>query len=181
MFYSRVDTQKVKKMIQGSRDMDTFIIQAKLENLAEFDRTISSKGSCHRQSVLLLLDEQSDRRCSGIDALCNNCSKPIPFVPHDITNHARLVIEFLLSHGAIDLFSLRQILSGLYHCHKGSHVGTIEGLLKSWPLSEVAQFTDSLFSHGLMFREGVIFENKPFSKLSPTTKGKAFLILTHRQ
>ena len=55
------------------RLQDLNIKTAKLEELSELDRVLSSKYLCRRQSILTLLDDPS-QPCLETESKCDNCS-----------------------------------------------------------------------------------------------------------
>ena len=84
----------------------------------------------------------------------------------EVTKEVRVVLDFLKS-SEIEVFTLRTILAGLSHSYISEHLLGIGGLLKSWPLDEIAQFTDFLLNEGFMLKQGQMVKDIPSYFLKP--------------
>ena len=160
-------------MLEFQPGVDIQIIKASLFNLSELDRVLGSAFLCRRQSILGLLDEPTDQRCSTTDNPCDNCRQSINPVFRPVLNQFNAVME-ILQTSSVDLQMLREYLAGI------SCGGSIENtkwhsFLQAWPLEEIAQFTDFLLSNGFIHKHGIILNNSPVCFLQPSQKGLELL------
>ena len=175
LYYSKVDVKKVKRLIELDMNADVAIIKSKLEDLSELNRVLSSKDFCRRQSILSLLDEVKEQRCLSSELKCDNC-KPFK-LPMDriMTNEVMVILTFLKQCPSIDVFSLRQILAGICHSCTSITCHAVEGLLKHWPLVEIAQFTDFLLKERLIVKKSYFHNGIPSHYLKVASNASAFI------
>ena len=167
LFYSPSDMWKTKRLIEWKRGADLSVTKKNLGELSELNRVLSSRKLCLRQSVLSLMDEPSPQRCVPTESQCDICLGQNEPVIRNVTNEVRLVLGFLGCHSDIHVFTLRSILAGLNHTLPSENVSDIEGLLKSWPVDEIAQFTDFLLNGNFMQKKAILVDDVPSYCLIP--------------
>ena len=167
LFHSRMDMLKTKRLIEWKVSADAAIVKKNLVELAELNRVLSSKKLCRRQSVLSLMDEPSPQSCLSSESQCDTCLGISVPIFKNVTKEVRLVLNFLDHHSDLDVFTLRNVLAGLNHNLSRDHVHAVEGLLFSWALDEIAQFTDFLTNEKFMHKQGTLVNDVPSYRLIP--------------
>ena len=160
----------MKLLIESGRGIDIAIIKSKLRTLSELERIISSKVFCRRQSILSLLDENRTGRCSNDELKCDNCHLIQPTIIRDVTTEVKAVLTFISHNPQIDVLKLRKVLSAEHHDILNMN-SSVEGLLISWPVDEIAQFTDYLLTNGMLQNKGWYAEGVPVNCLELATHG----------